>query len=94
MEQLKECVGVRILELFKDKVEQRHTKVPIHLHFIRACDPRSWEETMHKMEKGGKLIQCSCPASPSYVVFKDLVNLNVTDDTTRDVALRSILTLT
>ena len=45
------------------------------------------------MEKRGKLIQCSCPVSPSYVVFHELVNHNVTD-TTRDVALRSLLTMT
>jgi len=93
IERLCECVGVRILEWFKDKVEQCRIKVPINLYFKRACDPRSWEATMHKMGKRGKLIQCSCPVSYSYVVYRELVNIDVTD-TARDVALRSLLTLT
>jgi len=44
IEGLCECVGIRILEWFKNKVEQCRIKVPINLHFIGLCDPRCWEE--------------------------------------------------
>jgi len=89
IEGLCDCVCVRVLEWLEDKVEQCRIELPVHLHFKRIYDPSTWKETVHEMERRGKLYQCSCPVSSSYVVFQ--VRPQTSSEVTnilRDVGLR------